>query len=185
MILWHAMRPAHSAERAAQTSRRKEIYEALHPETSEGGPGRAKATRRQIGDDMAERFSASTAQATGRSERDIQRDAERGEKVVGDRKCVPREGREPMTSALDVEKFRKVQALARSAPPRSPSSREHSDGILPAEIVRRIPALIRDNPPNGQPIPENRDKSEQGLGLTNCVGISKELAAITQIRTPR
>ena len=42
------------AEEAWQVARRKVIYEELHPETrstSDGGPGRAKQTRRQNGDD--------------------------------------------------------------------------------------------------------------------------------------
>ena len=75
------------AERAYQTARRKEIYEALHPETRMGGapgaPGGGKRKRegRQFGDDAPDRFSASTSKATGRSERTIQREAERGEKL--------------------------------------------------------------------------------------------------------
>ncbi len=68
-------------ERARQTSRRKELYEELHPEVKHGSPG----VSRQVGDtrDRADfdRFSADTAAASGRSERSIQRDAERGEKL--------------------------------------------------------------------------------------------------------
>lgn len=66
------------AERAYQTSRRKEIYEALHPETAHGmiGNGREKSRH---GGDSTPRFSASTAASTGRSERSVQRDAQRGE----------------------------------------------------------------------------------------------------------
>lgn len=66
------------------TARRKEAYEALHPETrstSEGGGGRNNATRRQLGDDIAERFTADTAARTGESERTVQRNAERGERI--------------------------------------------------------------------------------------------------------
>lgn len=73
------------SERAQQTARRKEIYELINPETkptSEGGGGRNNATRRQLGDDIADRFTANTAAATGQSERKVQRDAERGEKVI-------------------------------------------------------------------------------------------------------
>lgn len=70
------------SDRARQTARRKEIYEALHPET------RREATlkqgdhlpSRQVGE--TERFTADTAKATGSSERTVQRDAERGEKVI-------------------------------------------------------------------------------------------------------
>jgi hypothetical protein len=55
-----------------------DLYEILHPETRsthEGGGGRNNATRRQSGDDIADRFTADTAARTGRSERAAQRDA--------------------------------------------------------------------------------------------------------------
>jgi len=71
------------ADRAAQTARRKAIYEALHPETRHGG--------NLAGDGVAkfatpgtQRFSADTAKATGQSERVVQLHAERGEKVIGE-----------------------------------------------------------------------------------------------------
>ncbi len=66
------------AQAAWNTQRRKDLYETLHPETrstSEGGGGRNNATRRQIGDELADRFTAETAERTGRSERAVQRDA--------------------------------------------------------------------------------------------------------------
>jgi ParB-like chromosome segregation protein Spo0J len=71
------------AERAIHIGRRKKLYEKLHPETKAtkaGGPGRAK-TRRQIGDDIAERFTRNTAKKTSRPERTIQRDATRAQRV--------------------------------------------------------------------------------------------------------
>ena len=60
------------------------IYEALPPETrptSDGGPGRAKQTRRQNGDDTGDRFTTATAKAAGKSERNVQRPALRGKKL--------------------------------------------------------------------------------------------------------
>jgi len=70
------------SDRARQTARRKAIYEELHPETRQGSPG----VSRQVGDTRertdAERFTAETAAVTGQSERSVQRDAERGEKVI-------------------------------------------------------------------------------------------------------
>jgi N6-adenosine-specific RNA methylase IME4/ParB-like chromosome segregation protein Spo0J len=74
------------AERAMHVGRRKELYEKLHPETKPtkaGGPGRAKKTRRQNGDDIAERFTKDAAKKTGRSERSVQREVERASKIVG------------------------------------------------------------------------------------------------------
>ena len=66
------------AERALFTRRRKEAYEALHPETKHGGDRRASP---QIDDLKAERFTADTARRTGQSEATIQRDAARGARV--------------------------------------------------------------------------------------------------------
>jgi len=67
---------------AQAISRRKELYEILHPETRNGGSGNGREKLRQVGEaNSAERFSASTASATGRSERSVQRDAERGSKI--------------------------------------------------------------------------------------------------------
>jgi ParB family transcriptional regulator, chromosome partitioning protein len=63
------------AERTAAITRRKTVYEGLHPETKHGtiGGGRGKAGEK------ADRFTKVTAEATGRSERAVQRDAARGE----------------------------------------------------------------------------------------------------------
>jgi hypothetical protein len=70
-----------AADRAKQTARRKAIYEKLHPET---GHGENQHTRsRQVGDSSGNvvRFTADTAEKTGKAERVVQRDAERGEKI--------------------------------------------------------------------------------------------------------
>lgn len=67
------------AERALFTRRRKEIYEALHPETRQGGVGRGGYK-----DDNLSSFSDDTAARTGRNKRDVQRDASRGERIADD-----------------------------------------------------------------------------------------------------
>ena len=74
------------SDRARQTARRKEIYEELHPETAAGaaqaaGMNASLGRGRQLGGDV-DRFTTETAAATGRSERAVQRDAERGSKVI-------------------------------------------------------------------------------------------------------
>lgn len=74
------------AERAIAISRRKVCYEALHPEAAHGGN---RKSSRQLGDliepdrkpDDAERFTKTTADATGKSERSVQRDAQRGDEI--------------------------------------------------------------------------------------------------------
>lgn len=77
------------AERSAQIARRKAIYEQLHPETKNGAIGNGREKLRQVGEatssnenSTVDRFTAETSAATGRSERAVQRDAERGEKVA-------------------------------------------------------------------------------------------------------
>jgi hypothetical protein len=70
--------PAHEA---AAISRRKAIYEVLHPETKHGGI--AGGPYGQFGHTDKSAFTSATSDATGKSERDIRRAAARGE-AVGD-----------------------------------------------------------------------------------------------------
>lgn len=75
-----------TAQDAAHIARRKAIYEALHPETrAESFHGnRHTGSRRQSGEGQIRRFTAETAKGTGRSERSVQRSAERGKKLGTD-----------------------------------------------------------------------------------------------------
>ena len=75
-----------ASERAMFTARRKQAYEALHPETChEAFKGNQHSSGcRQVGDNQPSRFTADTAAKTGQSERKVQRDAERGDKVAAD-----------------------------------------------------------------------------------------------------
>ena len=72
------------AERADQTARRKAIYESLHgPAKAIGGRASATAQGREVANEkFAPAFTSSTAAVTGRSERIVQIDAERGEKII-------------------------------------------------------------------------------------------------------
>lgn len=75
------------SERALLTDLRKHFYEELHPETRLGATGVGREKVRQLGEpnaEPAERFTADTAAKTGRSERDVQRDAQRGANIPGD-----------------------------------------------------------------------------------------------------
>jgi ParB-like chromosome segregation protein Spo0J len=67
------------AERAAHVARRKAIYLELHPETAQFVAG-GRARQETASDNLS--FAAETAKATGRDERTVQREAERGEKVI-------------------------------------------------------------------------------------------------------
>lgn len=66
------------ADRAMFTKRRKDAYEAKHPETRAGVAG-GKARQGAAADNLS--FAADTAAATGVDERTVRRDAERGEKI--------------------------------------------------------------------------------------------------------
>lgn len=58
------------SERALFTQRRKEAYEALHPETRNGTNQHSRL--RQLGE-PSDRFTSDTASRTGQSERAVQR----------------------------------------------------------------------------------------------------------------
>lgn len=69
------------SDRARFTARRKEIYEIQHPGTGHGAAG---ANARWNADDKlsSASFSKDTAERTGKDIRTVQRDIERGEKVI-------------------------------------------------------------------------------------------------------
>lgn len=69
------------ADRASQTARRKAIYLELHPETAQHVSG-GMSRQGTASDNLS--FAAATAEAIGKTERTVQRDAERGEKVAED-----------------------------------------------------------------------------------------------------
>lgn len=69
------------AERAIAIDRRKAIYEALHPETKAGVAG-GKARQGSASDKLS--FAESTAEATGKNKRTVERDAHRGGQVGAD-----------------------------------------------------------------------------------------------------
>ena len=70
-------------ERAGQTARRKALYEAFYPETKAyvAGAHASNASQGNASAKFAPAFSRDTAARTGRSERAVQLDAERGEKI--------------------------------------------------------------------------------------------------------
>ncbi len=75
---------ADTAERALHIAERKKLYVEMHPETKNGAIGNGRKKLRQLGEatsEPADRFTADTAEKTGSSERNIQRDACRGEKI--------------------------------------------------------------------------------------------------------
>ena len=97
------------AERAAHIARRKEIYERLHPGTVHGGaPGAGRGKGKAKKEANLASFQNDTARKTGRSQRDIRRDAHRGENIP---KIV-----EVIGTSLD--KGEELDALAKLPPER-------------------------------------------------------------------
>lgn len=74
------------AQRAKFTAQRKMWYEIKHPETRHpGNGGTFKGNQHVVADNLsATTFSKDTATKTGSTERDIRRDARRGEKIAPD-----------------------------------------------------------------------------------------------------
>lgn len=64
-------------QKATCTARRKEAYEALHPETRHGGDRKSD----QVANLATRSFADDQAAKTGQSARAIRRDAERGQQV--------------------------------------------------------------------------------------------------------
>jgi ParB-like chromosome segregation protein Spo0J len=86
-----------ASEEAWFIKRRKDAYEALHPETRNGAVGNGREKVRQVGEATSDkenkavdRFTADTAAKTGQSERAVQRAAERGEKVIDEALSIVR-----------------------------------------------------------------------------------------------
>ncbi|MTW16103.1 hypothetical protein GJ689_07765 [Rhodoplanes serenus] len=80
-----------AAERASYNTRRKAIWQELHPETKRGAAGgaatKAKAEAAgQVGQqppEIATRYDEAAASSTGQAERTIRRDCTRGEALGG------------------------------------------------------------------------------------------------------
>lgn len=73
------------SDRAKQTARRKAIYIEINgPSKAVGGYASAVAQGREVADDNLSlaSFTADTAKLTGKDQRSVQRDAERGEKII-------------------------------------------------------------------------------------------------------
>jgi len=66
------------SDRARFTKRRKEAYEALHPEVRHGGDRKSD----QVADIATRSFAEDQSQKTGMSERAVRLDAERGQKIL-------------------------------------------------------------------------------------------------------
>lgn len=134
-----------AAEREIAIARRKSIYEALHPETKVGATGKGRSKVRQVGEAKApaERFSKATAEATGQSERTVQRSVSRVEAIGSD--TLQR------VIGTSLDKGEEIDALAKL----SPEGRE--DVIAKAEAGEKVSAKVAEKK-------ERRADREENLG---------------------
>lgn len=98
------------AQEAAAISRRKEIYELLHPETKAGvaqALGMHRSLGNHVGAEIAPTFTAATAKGTGKSERAIQEAAARGKHLGPDLKAV---------EGTSLDKGKELNALVKMTP---------------------------------------------------------------------
>jgi N6-adenosine-specific RNA methylase IME4 len=73
------------AEQALHYGRRKELYDALHPETKHGGApgaGKGKGKKKRLEGSQNENFVKETAQKTGKSRATVARDVARAKNVI-------------------------------------------------------------------------------------------------------
>lgn len=90
------------AERSELLAERKQLYEALHPETkagAKGGPGNIKGQRSENAD-SAVSFTADTASKTGRGRRTIEEEVRIGTRVPRD--VMEKVKREPMADSKQL-----------------------------------------------------------------------------------
>jgi ParB-like chromosome segregation protein Spo0J len=99
------------AERSAAVARRKEIYETLHPQTKHGAIGKGHELPK--GSARVERFSAATAAATGRSERAVQLDAQRGEALGAE--VLAKVAHSSLDKGSELDALAKLPAADRAA----------------------------------------------------------------------
>ena len=143
-------------ERATATNRRKEIYEALHPETKERSPERQQARAKgQPGANLAPGFVEDTAAKTGRSQRAVERDAQIGagltDDEVGELDGTPAENNQVELLGIAKEKDaakrrEKIEAAKtpkprRSKPKPQPPPREAEPEGEPEPPIRSLNPL--------------------------------------------
>jgi ParB-like chromosome segregation protein Spo0J len=137
-------------ERAEHMSRRKQLYEALHPEVKHGGaPGKAGGGKAKSKDARVASFAADTAKKTGLSQRTVQEDVQiaklspESKRVV---KGTPLAGKKRELLALSrlppKEQATVAQAVT-SGEVTTVAEATQKPGDKRAALVKAIPANVR------------------------------------------
>lgn len=171
------------SDRARQTARRKAIYLELHPETAQHVAG-GKARQETASDNLS--FAAATAEVTGRDQRTVQRDAERGEKVIDEVLDMIRGTKLDTGTYLDkikrlppneqVTAAKRDLAMLRSAAKdqSKAAARTKIDGDVKARAAREVAEMISEHVPG-----EWWDALKANLYAAGAANIAHELTNIT------
>lgn len=134
--------PVSAAEEAIQMNRRKTLYEALYPETKNGGDRKsdqfAKSANWSAGD--ANRFTKDAAEKTGKSERVVQLAVERGKKISDQALALVTGTKLDTRTYLD--ELKKVDPEEQAAKVEADLRRPSRKPIAPAEPLRNDIELL-------------------------------------------
>ncbi len=126
-----------ASERALFTRRRKEAYEALHPETKNGENQHTRV--RQVGE-PSDRFTADAATKTGQSERTVQRGSTVYQQNTANIDRTPPPPR-PVAPAQPAP-FPRLEIIERPAPPPPPAPVVRFDHDAAATREKAMNAIV-------------------------------------------
>jgi ParB family chromosome partitioning protein len=150
------------AQEAAQIKRRKQIYEALHPQTKQGGaPGAAGGGKKAKMADAAT-FAKATAEATGQSERTVRKKAAIAKNIEPDL-LAKVEG-----TALDTTG--NLEALAKKSP--------EEQRKLVEEAAEGKAVDVKETRP---PKPPKQSKMEKIVGLFHDLSVEEQFQFATWV----
>lgn len=172
------------SERARFTNRRKEAYEALHPEAKHGGDRKSD----QVDNLSTRSFAADQAEATGVDERTVRRDASRGEHI-SDEALFAVKGT-PLDTGVFLDELKKVDPLeqvktvkerlaalrdaARPKPTLAVANRSKIDADVKARAAKEVAEIIAEHVPG-----EWWDAVKSNLYAAGAANIANALTNIT------
>lgn len=129
------------AERSMHIAERKRLYEEAHPETKKGATlNKGNVPYRKVCETEAERFTADTAAKTGTSERKVQLDASRGEKIDNLAKVVGTslDKGEELDALAKLPKPKQEELIDRAAKGEKVSAKTESKKVARAEKEKAL-----------------------------------------------
>lgn len=164
-------------EHSEQLARRKEIYEAMHPETKAGKSQAAGMNRSQgnnVGDKMSPTFTADTAEKMGISERTVERDVALAE-------SLPEEVRDAVRDTPVADNKSELKKLA-ALPPKEQAKAARAIESGKAETVKEATAGKADKKPS--PKDAMKAKAVSAIGVltrvSESLGVEKKCHPLLQ-----